>query len=68
MSDKEKIKDKKTGLLKPGGMSKNGGPSSPDQCWFCGKRKEEVPRLIAVGTGSICSECVAAASKLMGRE
>jgi hypothetical protein len=67
MANNDKFKGKKTALMKQGKLPKTGG-SSPDQCWFCGKSGKDVHKLIAVGTGSICSECVAAASKLMGRE
>lgn len=42
--------------------------SGPGTCWFCGKKEGNGRKLIHVGTGFICNECVAAASKLMDKK
>lgn len=39
-----------------------------EQCSFCGKHKSEVKRLVAGPSASICDECIAECSRLLGGE
>ncbi len=38
-----------------------------DFCSFCGKKKEEVERLIAGPSALICNECIAECNRILNR-